>query len=76
VHDCGDFSLPLEFIHAARADLYAEWRMQTKKEVSPEQLQLWFEEIMTAATRICDQYGIGPSGVRLAAPADQQKKAS
>jgi hypothetical protein len=53
-----------------------KWRMQTKEEVSPEQLQLWFEEIMTAATRICEQYGIGPSAVRLPAPADQQKKAS
>jgi hypothetical protein len=49
--------------------------MQTKEEVSPEQLQLWFEEIMTAATRICEQYGIGPSAVRLPAP-KQQKKAS
>jgi hypothetical protein len=52
-----------------------KWRMQTKEEVSPEQLQLWFEEIMTAATRICEQYGIGPSAVRLPAP-NQQKKAS
>ena len=49
--------------------------MESKNEVSPEQLLLPFGGLLDSANRLCDQYAIGLRRIQVSALPDQYEKA-